>query len=338
LYQACRKRRIKCDEGKPTCSNCIKSRRLCEGYTQRVVFKEPIGAFNGGPFAIFHAEPQLPMPTAHLAPAQAKSSAANGSLLAIAPKPTHLDFSAAASFHPGQGFQGPPSAASASGPAPNWSPASASYGNSSISPDRAALLSPQEQGVEGQFNFAQAMDSVFVHRGQPIDNGDAVAQPAAAHPDAATLDLSGLPPVSVMDADIVPPAALQADYEEYWYSDDDESMADSEDATYLGSQTAHLEANDLGVLVKRRLDGHMDDSGTHLRTFANFATENVLASYFPSSSNSPLNDTRTASIFWYFVNVTGPTMSLFERHPVNPSPIFEGKPVAKSSQHTWTCT
>ncbi|KAK9449912.1 fungal-specific transcription factor domain-containing protein [Limtongia smithiae] len=31
----CRKRRIKCDENKPKCSNCIKSRRTCEGYVQR---------------------------------------------------------------------------------------------------------------------------------------------------------------------------------------------------------------------------------------------------------------------------------------------------------------
>lgn len=36
---ACRKRRIKCGEERPTCNNCIKSKRACEGYNQRVVFK-----------------------------------------------------------------------------------------------------------------------------------------------------------------------------------------------------------------------------------------------------------------------------------------------------------
>ena len=35
----CRKRRIKCGEEKPICSNCIRSKRLCEGYNQRVIFK-----------------------------------------------------------------------------------------------------------------------------------------------------------------------------------------------------------------------------------------------------------------------------------------------------------
>ncbi|KAF1843348.1 uncharacterized protein K460DRAFT_143852 [Cucurbitaria berberidis CBS 394.84] len=38
----CRKRRIKCGEERPTCANCIKSKRLCEGYNQRVIFKTPI--------------------------------------------------------------------------------------------------------------------------------------------------------------------------------------------------------------------------------------------------------------------------------------------------------
>lgn len=37
----CRKRRIKCGEERPTCRNCHKSKRHCEGYSQRVVFKHP---------------------------------------------------------------------------------------------------------------------------------------------------------------------------------------------------------------------------------------------------------------------------------------------------------
>lgn len=37
----CRKRRIKCGEERPICNNCIKSKRHCEGYNQRVVFKPP---------------------------------------------------------------------------------------------------------------------------------------------------------------------------------------------------------------------------------------------------------------------------------------------------------
>ncbi|KXG46277.1 uncharacterized protein PGRI_051330 [Penicillium griseofulvum] len=50
----CRKRRIKCGEEKPICTNCVKSKRLCEGYAQRVVFKNPIGIF--GSFSTGHGQ------------------------------------------------------------------------------------------------------------------------------------------------------------------------------------------------------------------------------------------------------------------------------------------
>ncbi|RMD40798.1 hypothetical protein DV735_g4334, partial [Chaetothyriales sp. CBS 134920] len=36
----CRKRRIKCDEEKPFCKNCIKSKRECAGYIQPLVYKQ----------------------------------------------------------------------------------------------------------------------------------------------------------------------------------------------------------------------------------------------------------------------------------------------------------
>jgi hypothetical protein len=40
---ACRQRRIKCGEEKPICNNCVKSRRECQGYGQRVIFRQPVG-------------------------------------------------------------------------------------------------------------------------------------------------------------------------------------------------------------------------------------------------------------------------------------------------------
>ncbi|RMZ92105.1 hypothetical protein DV736_g679, partial [Chaetothyriales sp. CBS 134916] len=36
----CRKRRIKCDEEKPFCKNCVKSKRECAGYIQPLVYKQ----------------------------------------------------------------------------------------------------------------------------------------------------------------------------------------------------------------------------------------------------------------------------------------------------------
>lgn len=125
----------------------------------------------------------------------------------------------------------------------------------------------------------------------------------------------------------------------YWYPDDDASMAESDDEEDESEDEAqHLESNDLGVIVAKRLHNRpIDAFGTQMRTFSNFADANVLATYVPSSINSPLNDAQTASVFWYFVNVTGPSMSLFERRPVDPQPIFQGQPVPRSRQHIWTC-
>lgn len=46
----CRKRRIKCDEEKPACRRCVKSKRCCEGYNNKAVFRNDsrYGASNGG--------------------------------------------------------------------------------------------------------------------------------------------------------------------------------------------------------------------------------------------------------------------------------------------------
>lgn len=125
----------------------------------------------------------------------------------------------------------------------------------------------------------------------------------------------------------------------YWFPDDDASMIASDDEEEESDDEAqHLESNDLGAIVAKRLQNRpIDAFGTQMRTFSNFADANVLATYVPSSINSPLNDAQTASVFWYFVNVTGPSMSLFERRPFDPSPIFQGQPVPRSRQHIWTC-
>jgi hypothetical protein len=117
-------------------------------------------------------------------------------------------------------------------------------------------------------------------------------------------------------------------------------MGESEDENegFTEEDLAHLESNDLGIQVARRMDRKAEYYDSRLRTFTGFVdANNVLDTYTPSSTNSPLNDTQTASVFWYFVNVTGPSMSLYERHPFDPSPLFQGQPVPKARRHIWTC-
>jgi hypothetical protein len=45
----CRRRRIKCGEERPICNNCIKSKRTCEGYNQRLNWKQTIPDWGGLP-------------------------------------------------------------------------------------------------------------------------------------------------------------------------------------------------------------------------------------------------------------------------------------------------
>jgi Fungal Zn(2)-Cys(6) binuclear cluster domain len=52
----CRKRRIKCGEERPICNNCVKSKRHCEGYNQRIVFKSPTG------WTMMGGAPSYPIP------------------------------------------------------------------------------------------------------------------------------------------------------------------------------------------------------------------------------------------------------------------------------------
>jgi hypothetical protein len=101
-------------------------------------------------------------------------------------------------------------------------------------------------------------------------------------------------------------------------------------------QDNHLKNNDLGIVVA--LQANQDNQGVSLRSFTSFIDRpDMLSTYVPSSQSTPLRDPMTARIFCHFVNVTGPSMSMFERHPANPSLIFQGTPVPKSQQHIWAC-
>ena len=75
-----------------------------------------------------------------------------------------------------------------------------------------------------------------------------------------------------------------------------------------------------------------------IRSFATHLNEpNILSSYRPSMSSSPLNNPKTARLFAHFVHSIGPVLSVFERHPVDAS-IVLGAPVPAARQGLWTYT
>lgn len=123
---------------------------------------------------------------------------------------------------------------------------------------------------------------------------------------------------------------------EYDFYDDDASMGESEDEFSLARRDSQFGYDGQGVVTSQRFDHQYHMFGTHTRTFSTIGAETVLATYDPSPANSPLTDKHIAAVFWHFMNVTGPSMSLYERHPLDPTNLFSGQ-TPKSKQHGWTC-
>lgn len=116
-------------------------------------------------------------------------------------------------------------------------------------------------------------------------------------------------------------------------SDEDTSMGESDDEYgVVGRDSAY------GALIQSHRDGHLEGLGTNMRSFSAFAHHDILTSYIPHSTNSPLNDKKVAALFWHFVQVTGPSMSLYERHPFdhNDRPLVGNATAA--NQNIWTYT
>lgn len=114
---------------------------------------------------------------------------------------------------------------------------------------------------------------------------------------------------------------------------DDYWDADSEDE--INGSYGHIAGADLGLMVA--LSANQNDRGS--RSFYNFLNDsNVLSAYYPAYAASPLLDPQTARIFCHFVTATGPTLSIYERHPPNPFVIFSGHPVPLSQRSLWTYT
>jgi transcription factor-like protein len=211
----------------------------------------------------------------------------------------------------------PPSASSA-GPSPTQ--AFGSHG-----PAQSFLVSPtSDQGV---------FDNRPQHQHQQHQQQH-IAQPAAPQHRPHAVVVDSVP----VEAQLANPnrgqlAADDIEHEFEYLSENDTSMGESDDEYGgAGRESAY------GTLVQSRRDGLLEGVGTHVRTFSTFAHHDILTSYIPNSTNSPLNDSRVAALFWHFVQVTGPSMSLYERHPFD----HNDRPLAGSAtaanQNIWTYT
>ena len=141
-------------------------------------------------------------------------------------------------------------------------------------------------------------------------------------------------PAQAVDQHMLPFSAHQSSMvddrdDDYWDADSEDEISESY------GRVAEAAPSDLGLMIA--LSANRNDRGA--RSFHNFLNEpNILSAYYPAYAASPLLDPQTARVFCHFVTATAPTLSIYERHPANPSIIFSGHPVPISQRSLWTYT
>ncbi|KAJ5484050.1 hypothetical protein N7539_005846 [Penicillium diatomitis] len=397
----CRRRRIKCGEEKPTCSNCVKSKRICEGYARRVIFKNPLGLV--GSYGTISAHGQLqqqqqPQPqqgsvpvynhwTASFAQAQ-HVEAAPGQHPMLAPRPvdpaalehhiapiyeatppigqTHAP-SAPSFYYPASarqvhGQEWPAQNAQSSAhqpqstiPQPSTLPhqglvasnmigeadrslpaQSLQFGDSTADADRRIPQAPQAIVYWTNEQLSQDIGFGTVKPAQwQTEMPTGLKAPSISQPDnslAAGYQFPAQDKLGRWQSD-APQHPEQLDQRQLVYVDDENNDyydVDSDDEMAGPSQLEGF--NQLSLIMA---SANHDES--RFRSFTAHLNEpNILASYTPSLGSSPLNNPTTARIFAHFIHSTGPSLSIFERHPTDSS-ISLGA-VLPAQQGLWTYT
>lgn len=248
----CRKRRIKCGEEWPVCSNCTKFRRVCEGYNQRVVFKAPLGEWPNSPWVVSKIPLYCP---------GSQYSTSDGFM---ENNPTRMLHS--------------------------------SLGYTRLSANTTPESCPS---VKTQWSHTQASPNTLrTYQDVPLKIDEDIQGHHPAHDYAACISAAPFNTSScLMDAysiyssgpgDVV--EYLDSDYYDV-ESDEDSAicLADSRFQDYI----ANLEPHESNSLV---YPGTLD-------------------LYRPQHTENPIKDPRMAHAFAYYVNITGPSLSLFGVDP-----------------------
>lgn len=74
------------------------------------------------------------------------------------------------------------------------------------------------------------------------------------------------------------------------------------------------------------------------RRYDTFIHNGMLDNYHAEHVANPLKNAATARVFAHFIAVTGPSLSIFERHPRNTSVLFTEGHIPFSQQGLWTYT
>ncbi|KAL1862085.1 hypothetical protein Plec18170_000909 [Paecilomyces lecythidis] len=382
----CRKRRIKCGEEKPICNNCIKSKRECEGYAQRVIFKHPLGPFGGfqaGPPGSHLHQPAMRLPlysdynAQYAQYAQSQSQPGGSQHPLLAPRPVYLPpTGAAGQINPGAIPQQPVGQAVNS--MPLYYPTALSTPQTQGFPQPQNFVAPQpvptttemtssiavNDGYQDAFAVSSSYQPFFDQQQIPeitasgsshinLNQGDVshqfeqgylsntvrwdptpnsqmnMAQTQAEVLSGEQVVIGDSPEVSLHPKNLSPSQILSPSS---GYNDESDDHYDVDSDEEMSGQTQIENFNQLNlIMASARQDERLRSFTTHLNE------PNVLASYRPSMGSSPLNNPKTARIFLHFIHSTGPSISIWERHPTNAS-IRLGAVIPPAHQGLWTYT
>ncbi|KAI5820693.1 putative C6 finger domain protein [Pyronema omphalodes] len=370
----CRKRRIKCGEERPTCNNCIKSKRVCEGYNQRVVFKDGMhglfpprgmGGTLPGRFPQPYIQPAPPGPARPLAPASALPVYRSDEAITPLDRslPPHLRQHYAERAQHASAYDGvrhlnvqvPLGALGRSADYYQEPLTSPQYADHQYSAERYGQ--PQQTPISAtasHFGLQAApcsanaepssATSVFGAQPYPQTPHSYSAVPQRSQPSGSTT----YSPTSSSTSTTTPESSvgglssqIPLDYSNLEFSslgmmppEEPEFDYDHESEDEMDSSESDTE--DISTVLEP-FSQHLDE---HSRiSFRSFLPEpGVLSTYEPNQLSSPLMNPTTAKIFCHFVYVLGPSMSLFERHPPNPHIAFTPGAGLHGPQNVWSYT
>jgi len=127
-------------------------------------------------------------------------------------------------------------------------------------------------------------------------------------------------------------AAVEIVDDEYYDVDSDEDMDIDNTTAIVQDQGRQRTLNNVFMAQ------HFDMQNMQIRRYDTFLQDNMLAHYRVEWHANPLKNPATARVFAHFISATGPSLSVFERHPVNSSVLFTEGSVPFAQQGLWTYT
>ncbi|KAF2091582.1 hypothetical protein K490DRAFT_32436 [Saccharata proteae CBS 121410] len=354
----CRKRRIKCDEARPICRNCTKSKRHCEGYNQRVIFKSPLRNWPAAPGNLsdtlpFHSG-VIPTPRPDFEEQQPISTETQhqSAFTGQNPPPQHskesyYDENLQTNRQPGTAYDATtinfanrlsdgaqvPSQLPFTGQAqlrwshgPSFQPlpqvAQETSNASHMTPFSSYSIrqqqNPQSQPLQ-QTRFPIALaDNESANHRLLFPNTDIYQQ----------ADQDVLVPTELLQE-----AAVENEDDEYFdvdTSDDEMELIPTDSMSVPNGQRQGFE-----MMLKLYRDNINDLS---VRSYNTMLYRGILDNYRPERTANPLKNPATARVFAHFIHATGPTLSIYERNPRNATAMFSTEAVHPSQQSLWTYT